>query len=79
MLTKQGFPGGGWHSHAYTEDGLGPTTRNPPLGEVRNLLYPDGFEQDDDGGLSVVRGGHLHRTAGPVTARPTPGRCAARR
>jgi len=48
---KGGFAGGGWHSHAYTEDGLGPTTRNPTLGEVRNLLYPDGFKQHDDGGL----------------------------
>jgi hypothetical protein len=58
---KAGFPGGMWHSHAYTQDGQGQTTRNPPLGEVRNLLYPEGFEQYDDGGLSVVRGGHLYR------------------
>ena len=49
--VQEGFAGGGWHSHAYSEDGLGPTTRNPTLGEVRNLLYPDGFKQHDDGGL----------------------------
>jgi hypothetical protein len=59
---KAGFEGGGWHTHAYSEDGLGLTTRNPLLGEVRNLLYPEGFGgSGEDGDLSVVRGGHLYR------------------
>eukprot|EP01051_Picozoa_sp_SAG22_P001168 SAG22_NODE_43_length_25304_cov_5.394644_20_plen_843_part_00 len=61
MNRKAGYPGGTWHTHAYLEDGLGPTTQNPVLGEVRNLLYPGGFEARDDGGLSVVRGAHLYR------------------
>lgn len=58
---KAGFSGGGWHTHAYSEDGLGRTTDLPRLGEVRNLIYPEGFQSVDDGGLSVVRGGHLYR------------------
>ena len=58
---KAGFSGGGWHTHAYSEDGLGTTTEIPKLGEVRNLIYPKGFRSVADGGLSVVRGGHLYR------------------
>ena len=61
MNRKEGFPGQDWHTHAYSEDGLGPTNRAPTLGLVRNLLYPGGFERDGDGGLSVIRGGHLYR------------------
>ena len=58
---KAGFIGGGWHTHAYSEDGLGRTIKIPRLGEVRNLIYPQGFRMVDDGGLGVVRGGHLYR------------------
>eukprot|EP01052_Picozoa_sp_SAG31_P040667 SAG31_NODE_5945_length_2246_cov_3.237075_2_plen_402_part_00 len=58
---KAGFKGGSWHTHAYSEDGLGPTTRNPTVGEARTLIYPEGFAAKDDGGLSIVRGGHLLR------------------
>ena len=47
--------------HAYSEDGLGPTTRLPPIGQTRNLLYPEGFSATNDGGLKVVRGAHLYR------------------
>ena len=30
---------------------------------VRSLVYPLGFEQEDDGGLKVVRGAHLYRAS----------------
>lgn len=51
------------HGHPHHEDGLGRTTRVPALGQVRSLVYPQGFKTGMDGGLRVVPGGHLYRQA----------------
>ena len=61
LNRKGGFAGQAWHSHGYTEDNQGPTTRLPSLGLVRTLAYPEGFSARDDGGVKVVRGSALHR------------------
>ena len=42
---------------------MGRTTRVPALGQVRSLVYPEGFNTGNDGGLRVVPGGHLYREA----------------
>ena len=51
LNRKQGFPGQAWHSHQYSEDNEGVTTKAPALGQVRTLVYPDGFKAQGDGGL----------------------------
>ena len=40
---------------------MGVTTRAPALGQVRTLVYPDGFRRGADAGLRVVKGAHLYR------------------
>ena len=53
-----------WHAHPYDQDGYG-ATANPAdlgLGLVRTLCYPNGCGlRAGDGGLSLVKGAHLHR------------------
>ena len=63
LNRKGGYGGTPWHAHPHHEDGLGRTTRVPALGQVRSLVYPDGFSAGQDGGLRVVPGGHLYRQA----------------
>lgn len=63
LISRSNFAGQHWHSHHYQEDNLGVTT--DPGGAqarvVRSLVYPNGFNSHLDGGLKVVRGGHLYR------------------
>ena len=75
LNRKAGFRGQGWHSHQYSEDDEGVTTRAPALGQVRTLCYPDGFNGRGDGGLKVVKGGHLYRESRlqPKSAAVDPG------
>ena len=63
LLTRRAFAGQHWHSHSYVEDNFGPTARpgGAALGLTRCLIYPDGFHEEDDGGLRVVPGGHQWR------------------
>ena len=65
LITRRSFAGQHWHSHGYQGDNTGVTTT--PGGAqprvVRSLVYPLGFEQEDDGGLKVVRGAHLYRAS----------------
>jgi hypothetical protein len=61
LNRRGGYPGGGWHSHPYVEDEMGPTDRPPSLGLVRTLAYPEGFGAREDGGVKLVPGSHLHR------------------
>ena len=61
LNRRGGYPGGGWHSHPYVEDEMGPTDRPPSLGLVRTLAYPEGFGAREDGGAKLVPGSHLHR------------------
>ena len=65
LLSRRDFPGQHWHSHSYMEDGCGVTTRpgGASLRLVRSLIYPDGFADRNDGGLKVVPGAHLFRSA----------------
>jgi len=69
LSRKAGFGGQSWHSHHYHQDEQGASVVLPstPKGRqltlVRNLIYPDGFESEDDAGLKLVPGGHLHRAA----------------
>ena len=34
LNRKGGYPGTPWHAHPHHEDGLGPTTRLPTIGQV---------------------------------------------
>ena len=65
LITRRSFAGQHWHSHGYQGDNTGVTTT--PGGAqprvVRSLVYPLGFEQEDDGGLKVVRVAHLYRAS----------------
>ena len=61
LNRKAGWRGQGWHSHQYSEDDQGVTIRAPTYGQVRTLIYPDGFKKGTDAGLRVVKGGHLYR------------------
>ena len=65
LLSRRDFPGQHWHSHSYMEDDCGVTTRpgGASLRLVRSLIYPDGFADRNDGGLKVVPGAHLFRSA----------------
>ena len=63
LNRKAGYTGTQWHAHPHHEDGMGPTTEVPALGQVRSLVYPEGFGAGKDGGLRVVPGGHLYRQA----------------
>lgn len=65
QLSRRSFPGQLWHSHDYTEDDTGVTTRpgGARLRLVRSLIYPDGFDKRNDGGLKVCPGAHLYRSA----------------
>ena len=64
LLSRRSFGGQHWHSHDYTENDMGVTTRpgGAKLRLVRSLVYPDGFGKHDDGGLKVVPGAHLYRS-----------------
>jgi hypothetical protein len=60
LLTRApGFEGQGWHSHDYPANQHGGplVPELPELQLIRNLVYPDGFEARNDGGLKVVGGG----------------------
>jgi hypothetical protein len=61
LSRKAGFGGQHWHTHPYTEDDEGLSATIPAQSLIRNLIYPDGFGPDDDGGLKVVSGGHFYR------------------
>jgi hypothetical protein len=69
-------PGQGqhWHSHNYTEDEQGVTTRpgGAQLRLVRSLVYPAGFAKHNDGGLKVLR--QTPTPPGPASLCPGPGR-----
>ena len=55
---------------------MGLTTKVPALGQVRSLVYPEGFGAGKDGGLRVVPGGHLYRQA---RLEPNSDECASAR
>ena len=55
LNRKAGYTGTQWHAHPHHEDGMGPTTEVPALGQVRSLVYPEGFGAGKDGGLRVRR------------------------
>ena len=64
ILSRRSFAGQAWHSHDYSEDNAGVTTRpgGARLRLCRSLVYPDGFKGRNDGGLKVVPGAHLFRS-----------------
>ena len=43
LNRKAGYTGTHWHAHPHHEDGMGLTTKVPALGQVRSLVYPEGF------------------------------------
>ena len=54
LSRKEGFCGQNWHSHPYTHNNQGASVLTPAFTLVRNLLYPSGFGDNEDGGIKLV-------------------------